>query len=162
MAADNFLKIDGIDGESTDDKHKSWIEVLSYSFGVSQTASSSQSSSGGGTTERANFQDLSIVKLLDSSTPKLMLSCAKGEHIKEVKLELCRAGGDKLLYMEYKLSNGIISSLSNGGGGGGEPTESVSFNYGKIELTYTKQKRADGGGGGNVPAGWDLESNKPV
>lgn len=160
MAVDDFLKIDGIEGESTDDKHKGWIEVLSYNWGVAQQASSTASSSGGGSTQRADFQDLSIVKLLDSSDPKLFHACAKGEHIKEVKLELCRAGGDKLTYMEYILNNVIISSVSSSGGGGGEPTINVTMNYGKIKLNYIKQKRADGTGGGNVPAGWNLETNK--
>jgi type VI secretion system secreted protein Hcp len=162
MAFDAFLKIDGIPGESTDDKHKDWIEVLSYSWGVSQTASASASTSGGATHERADFQDFSIAKTLDKASPKLALACADGTHIKLVTLELCRAGGDKVKYMEYKMSNCIVSSDSVGGGGGGEPTESVSFNYGKIEWTYTQQKRADGSGGGQVAAGWDLQTNKKV
>jgi type VI secretion system secreted protein Hcp len=162
MPADYFLKIDGIDGESTDDKHKSWIEVLSFSHGLSQRASASQSSSGGGTTQRADFIDLSVVKLADSSTPKLFLACAKGDHIKEVILECCRAGGDKLLYLEIKMSNVVISAVQQSGGGEGEPVETVTFNYGKVEWTYTKQKRADGSGGGNVPAGWNLETNAKV
>jgi len=162
MAGDSFLKIDGIKGESTDDKHKDWIEILSYNWGCSQQASASQSTSGGGTTQRADFSDFSIVKTLDSATPMLFKACAKGDHIKEVVLELCRAGGDKLKFMEYKMSNVIISNVSVGGGGGGDSTENIAFNYGKIEQTYTKQKRADGTGGGNVPAGWDLEANKPI
>jgi type VI secretion system secreted protein Hcp len=160
MPADNFLKIEGINGESTDDKHTQWIEVLSYNWGVSQMASASASSSGGGTTQRVDLQDLSIVKMLDSATPMLFKTCARGEHIKQVKLELCRAGGDKLSYMEYTLNNVIISSVSTSGSRGGEPTEAITFNYGKIKLNYIKQKRADGAGGGNVPAGWDLETNK--
>ncbi len=162
MAADNFLQIDGIKGESTDDKHKEWIEVLSYNWGVSQTAStagvSGTSASAG---QRADFQDLTIVKLMDKSSPPLMKACAKGEPIKEVKLELCRAVGDKQVYMEYKLEQVIISSVSTGGGGGGEATESVTFNYGKIQLTYTPFDR-DGKAMGKVPAGWDLTKNKPV
>ncbi len=162
MAADSFLKISGIKGESTDDRHKDWIEVLSYNWGVSQLASATKSSSGGGTIQRADFQDLSIVKLVDSSTPLLFLACAKGDHIDEVVLELCRAGGDKLKYMEYKLSNVIISSVNVGGGGGGEPTESVTFNYGKIIVNYTKQARKGGGAAGNVEAGWDLERNTKI
>ncbi|NVN91631.1 MAG: type VI secretion system tube protein Hcp [Desulfuromonadales bacterium] len=162
MAFDAFLKIDGIPGESTDDKHKDWIEVMSYSWGAHQPTSASASSSGGASHERANFQDFSIMKVLDKATPKLALACAGGDHIKTVTLELCRAGTDKVKYMEYKLSNCIISSITNGGGGGGEISESLSFNYGKIEWTYVQQKRADGSGGGNVPAGWDLQLNKKV
>jgi type VI secretion system secreted protein Hcp len=126
------------------------------------TKPASASSAGGASHERANFQDFSIVKVLDKATPKLALACSGGDHIKSVTLELCRAGKDKVKYMEYKLSNCIISSITNGGGGGGEISESLSFNYGKIEWTYTQQKREDGSGGGNVPAGWDLQANKKV
>ena len=163
MAFDAFLKIDGVPGESTDDKHKDWIEVLSYSTGVSQRSSGSASTAGGASAERADFQDFSIVKALDKASPKIALACAKGTHIKEVKLELCRAGGDKVKYMEYKLSNCIVSSYRPGGSGhGGEtlPLEEVSFNYGKVEWTYTQQKREDGSGGGQVAANWDLQANK--
>lgn len=161
MASDAFLKIDGIKGESTDDKHKDQIEILSYNWGVSQMASGTASSSGGGTTARADFQDLSIVKELDSSSPLLNKACWSGTHIKEVTLELNRAAGDdRLKYMVYKLENVIVSSVSIGGGGGGIPTESVTFNYGKITTTYTKQARPGGGGAGDIPAGWDLEKNK--
>lgn len=165
MAFDAFLKIDGIPGESTDDAHGDWIEVLSYSTGVSQATSASASSGGGASSERADFQDFSIVKTLDRASPKLGVACADGTHISEVTLELCRAGGDKVKYMEYKLSDCIVSSHRPGGSsGGGEtlPLEEVSFNYGKIEWTYTQQKRADGSGGGNVAAGWDLEKNSKL
>jgi type VI secretion system secreted protein Hcp len=162
MPADMFLKIEGIDGESSDDAHSDWIEVLSYSHGVSQQASATASSSGGGTVQRADFQDLSIVKELDKASPKLSLKCAAGEHIPTIKLELCRSGGDKLIYMEYELSEVIVSSISVGGGGGGVPTESVTFNYSKIKWNYIQQKRADGAGGGNIPASWSLALNKEV
>lgn len=165
MAFDAFLKVSDIPGESTDDKHKDWIEILSFNSGVSQRASGSASSGGGASAERADFQDFSIVKALDKASPKLAVACADGTHIKEVVLELCRAGGDKLKYMEYKLSNCIVSSVSPGGSAqGGEtlPLEEVSFNFGKIEWTYVQQKRADGSGGGNVAGGWDLMLNKKV
>jgi type VI secretion system secreted protein Hcp len=165
MAFDAFLNVDGIPGESTDDAHADWIEVLSYSSGVSQTASASASSGGGASAERADFQDFSIVKALDKASPKLAVACADGTHIATVVLELCRAGGDKVKYMEYKLTDCIVSSFRPGGSAqGGEtlPLEEVSFNYGKIEWTYTQQKRADGSGGGQVAAGWDLEKNVKV
>ena len=162
MASDNFLQIDGIKGESTDDKHKDWIEVLSFNWGVAQMASaaavSATSSSAG---ERADFQDLSITKLMDKSSPMLMKNCAEGKPVKEVILELCRATGSKVPYMEIKLQQVIISSVSTGGGGGGEATESVTFNYGKITETYTPFDR-DGKAQGKVPAGWDLTKNKPI
>lgn len=165
MAFDCFLKVSGIPGESTDSKHKNWIEVLSFSWGVTQPTSASASSGGGASAERADFQDFSVVKALDKASPKLMLACADGTHIDEVVLDLCRAGGDKLKYTEYKLSNVIVSRYSPGGASqGGEtlPLEEVSFNYGKVEITYTQQARAGGRGHGNVAAGWDLQANKKV
>lgn len=161
MASDTFLQISDIKGESTDADHKDWIEVLSFNWGVSQMASGSASSSGGGSTQRADFQDLSIVKELDSSSPLLNKACWGGKHIGKVVLELNRAAGDKRQpYMKYEMENVIISSVSIGGGGGGVPTESVTFNYGRINTVYTKQARKGGGGAGEVPAGWSLEDNK--
>ncbi len=163
MASDTFLEIDGIAGESSDADHKNWIEILSYNWGVSQSASGTASSSGGGSTQRADFQDLSIVKELDSSSPLINKACWGGTHIAKVVLQLNRAAGDaRQKYMEYTLQNVIISSVSIGGGGGGVPTESVTFNYGKLETVYTKQAREGGGGAGEVPAGWDLQENKHI
>jgi type VI secretion system secreted protein Hcp len=163
MAFDTFLKIDGVPGESTDDKHKDWIEILSYSSGISLHTTGAQSSSGAAAAQRADFQDFTVVKPLDKCSPKLALACASGKPIKEVILELCRAGGDKFKYMEYKMSNCVVTSCRPGGSSKGSdtvPLEEVTFNFAKIEWTYTQMKRADGSGGGNVAANWDLTKNK--
>src|ERR1051325_11245471 len=149
---DAFLKIDGIPGESTDDKHKDWIEILDFHFGMEQPSSATDSSAGGGTTERVNVDDFVIVKHLDKASPKLYEFCCNGKHIKDVTFELCRAGGDKLKYMEVKMENVVISKARPGGRAKGSdalPSESVSFNYAKVKWAYTQQKRADGSGGGN-------------
>lgn len=162
MPANAFLRIDGIKGESTDDRHREWIEVLSFSWGCSQQAGASQAGSGGRSSGRTDFADLTIAKPLDAATPLLFKACAKGEHLKEVTLELCRVGGDNLKFMEYKMGDVTVSGVAVSGDGGGDATESVSFNYGRIQQTYTKQKHADGTGGGSVQAGWDLHGNKPT
>jgi len=158
LAFDMFLKIDEIPGQSTDDKHKDWIEILSYSHGVSQPSRVV----GGGGVEPCQHKDFQLVKMLDKASPKLVLYCCQGEHIKEVRIELCRAGGDKQKYMEYKLSDVIVSSVKPSAGtmsGQPLPLEEVSFNYGKIEWTYTIIG-ADGLPSGNVIAQWDLVANK--
>ena len=166
MPFDAFIKIDGIPGESTDDKHKDWIEILSFSMGVSQATAGSASTGGGASSQRANFADFSFVKMLDKASPKLALACADGTHIKEITLELCRAGGsDKVKYYEIKMDECIISSYRPGGSShGGEPLplEEIGIDYGKITWTYTQQKRADGSPGGQVAAGWDLTKNKAI
>jgi type VI secretion system secreted protein Hcp len=163
MAFDCFLKVDGVPGESSDDKHKEWIELLSYSHGVSQPGSGSASSGGGRSAERCDHQDFSVVKTLDKASPKLALYCCNGKHLKEVSVELCRATGDKQKYMAYKLSDVIVSSVRPGGsaqGGEALPLEEVSFNYGKIEWTYTETDHKTGKAKGDVKANWDLTANK--
>ncbi len=163
MAFDCFLKIDGVPGESTDDKHSEWIELLSFSHGVSQPASGSSSSGGGRSAERCDHQDFSVVKTLDKTSPKLALFCCDGTHIKEVKMELCRATGDKQKYMEYVLNDVIVTSARPGGsaqGGEALPLEEVSFNYGKIGWIYTETDHKTGKPKGDVVANWDLTTNK--
>jgi len=165
MAADIFMKVDGVKGESTDDAHKDEIEVLSYNFGITQPASMTASSAGGGTTGRAQFHDMTITKEIDSSSPKLKDLCATGKHINSCVLTLRRDAGDgkKVEYMKYTLTNSIVSQYSVGGGANGAlPVETVGFNFGSIQYEYTPQKRAGGAGGGKVPGGFDLQKNKPV
>jgi len=165
MAFDSFIKIDGIPGESSDDKHKEWIELISYDHHIEQPASSTASSVGGATAERVNHGSFNFVHQLDKATPKLLEACCTGKHIKEVTIEFCRAGGDKVKYMEIKLEQVLISAVTDNGSSTGEsgfPAEKVSLSYGKIKWTYTQQKRQDGSAGGNVSAGWDLTANKTI
>ncbi|MHC4332714.1 MAG: Hcp family type VI secretion system effector [Planctomycetota bacterium] len=143
MPADVFLQIDGIEGESTDDKHQNWIEVLSFSHGVSQSGAGSRSSGGAASEGRCAHQDFSIVKTLDKASPELNLHCCNGKSIKKMKMELCRATG-----------------VSIGGGGGGIPTESVTFNYGRIDWVYVEMDHETGKKKGEVKKWWDMIANK--
>lgn len=163
MAFDSFLKIATIPGESTDSKHKDEIEILSYSWGVSQQASGSNSSGGARSAARSDHSDFSIVKTLDKASPKIFLACCVGEHIKEVTLVLARATGDKQPYMKYIMSDVLVSGVRPGGSAqGGEPVplEEVSFNYGKIELIYTATDHKTGKAAGDVKAHWSTVENK--
>jgi type VI secretion system secreted protein Hcp len=163
MAFDAFLEIEGIPGESTDDKHKNWIEILSFNHGLSQPSSGAQSTGGARSAERCNHQDFSVVKILDKASPKLALFCCNGKHIGKIKFELCRATGNKQKYMEYVLTDVIVSSVRPGGSASGAeqlPLEEVSFNYGKIEWTYTETDHKTGASKGDVKANWSLVENK--
>lgn len=161
---DAYLKIEGIDGESADEKHKNEIEILSFALGVEQPKSAAASTAGSLSAERAQFNDLSIVKAIDKASPKLALACANGEHLKGIRLELCRAGGDKQPYMEYKFTDVLVTSFRPGGAAKSEtiPTEDVTFAYGKIEWKYTQTKVEGGKAAGNVVTGWDLKAHKKV
>lgn len=157
---DAFVKIKDIDGESTDSQHAGWIEVLSYSFGVSNNTAAA-SAVGGGTTERANFQDISLTKFLDKASVKLAHACASGKHVEEVAIEFMKAVGDKQeKALEVKLTDVVLSSYQLGGSrGDGLPTDSFSLNYGKIKWTYFELDNKTGASKGNVPKGWDLTTN---
>lgn len=160
MAFDAFIKIKDIDGESTDEKHQGWIEVVSYSHGLNQSVSSTASSAGGASSERANFHDFSFTKQLDIASPALALACADGTHIDEIIVELCRAGTEKVKFMEYKMTNCLITGVNTTGAGEGDlPSETVTISYGKINWAYVKQDRKGGKAAGNMAAGWDLQKN---
>ena len=162
MSFDAFIKFDGggIKGESTDSKHKDWIEIYSYSFGMSQAVSGSMSTAGAKASGRADFSDFSVMKALDSASPKLMVACANGTDIPTVELELCRATGDKQKFYKITFENVIITSVSPSGSSGGDvPMESVSFAYSKIKWEYTGTDPRTGKAGGATEGHWDLASN---
>jgi type VI secretion system secreted protein Hcp len=160
MSYDVFVKIDGVDGESNDAKHVGWIEVTSHGVALSQNISSTASSAGGACAERADFSEFTFSKLLDKASPLLALACASGTHFNSIIVELCRAGTEKVKFMEYKLSNCIISAVTTGSKGSAFfPSEHVNINFGKIEWTYTLQRRQGGWAAGNIAGGWNLEKN---
>jgi type VI secretion system secreted protein Hcp len=160
MSFDAFVKLDGIEGESTDSKHSGWIEVIQFNTGVSQMVSTTASSAGGAGAERADVRPFNFLKQVDSSSPKLFQACAAGTHFDKITITIYRAGGDiKVKFMEYELSNCIICDVSTDGGSKGFPAENVSINFGKIFITYVKQRRQGGGAAGNISAGWDLQKN---
>lgn len=159
-AVDFFLKVDGVDGESQDSKHKNEIEILSWSFGATQ--SGSMHSGGGGGTGKVSMQDLSITKLMDKSSPKLMLACANGEHIGKATLVARKAGKEQQEYYKLTLTDVLVSSYnSSGHSQSGLPMDQISLNFGKIECEYKEQK-ADGSLGGIIKSGYDLKQNKAV
>jgi type VI secretion system secreted protein Hcp len=162
MPFDAFLKIATIPGESTDDKHKEWIEILSYHWSASQAPGGAASMTGAHSGQRVDIGDFSIVKPLDKASPKLFMSCCTGEHISDVTLELCKAGGDKQKYMTYKFSSVLVSSVRPGGNAQGSdalPLEEISFRFSKCQLEYIPIDKM-GKPQGQVPAGWDLALNK--
>ena len=160
MSVDMYMKVEGVDGESTDDAHDKWIEILSYSHGVSQPVSG-VSATGGRTGGRADFQDFSIVKTVDNSTPDLNIKCAKGEHIPTIEVELCLATGDKHTFMKYTMTDCIVTSIAPGGSTDDEtkPLENVSFAYGTIKWEYTPIDHT-GAPGSTTDRTWNLETNK--
>jgi type VI secretion system secreted protein Hcp len=159
MASDFFLKLDGITGESTDAGYTGQIEIESFSIGASQAAMSSTSAVGGLTGARADLTDLSISKSLDKSSPTLFNYCTTGKHIKTATICVCGANEAKEVYLQYDLTDVVISSISTSGASGGvRPSESVSLRFATITVSYTPYA-SDGTKGATVKAMWNTVKN---
>jgi len=163
MAFDAFLQIDGIPGECTDDKHKDWIEITSFKHSMEQPASATSSSAGGTSSERVNIEALEVTHLVEKSSPKLYEACCKGLIIPKAVIQVCRAGGDKMIYLEITLKQIVISSVQYGGASGDAfPSEAIGISCGAIIWKYNQQDKANGSCVGSVSGGWDLSLNKPT
>ena len=106
MAIDVYLQIDGIKGESADDKHKDWIECKSVNWGVTQPKSATASTGGGHTAERCEHDEIEIAKLADLSSPLLLQTCSSGKTIPKAKFEFMRADGqgERVKYFEIEIA----------------------------------------------------------
>ncbi len=156
-----FVKIKGIEGESSDKDHKGEIDVQSWSWG--ETQSGTHSSGGGGGAGRVSMQDFHFTMKVNKATPKLMLACATGEHIPEAILTCRKAGGKQEAYLKVTMSDLLVSSYQTGGAASSDiiPTDQISLNFAKIEFEYKEQKQ-DGTLGGAIKAGYDVKQNVKV
>lgn len=161
MATDYLLEIEGIKGESQDDKHKEKIEIHSFSWGV--TNSSNVGTGGGGGTGKASFTDLHFNKQTDKASPLLFRAAATGEHIKKAVLTARKAGGKagQIEYLTITLTDVMVSSYQMGGNSGDSsiPLDSVALRSTDIKLDYKPQK-ADGSLEGSVAASYNVAKNK--
>jgi type VI secretion system secreted protein Hcp len=157
MASDIFAKIGDIKGESSDDKHKDEIEVLSYSWGV--TNPGSLGSGGGGGTGRATFRDLSIVHKIDRASPNLLKACATGQHLKEGTITFRKAGERPHEFLIIKMNDVIITGVVQGAAGSEVGSETVSLEFAKVDWEY-KPQRPDGSPEAGIHFKFDLKAHK--
>jgi len=163
MAIDVYLYIDGIKGESADDRHKDWIECKAVSWGVEQPRSATASTGGGHTAERCEHRDIVVSKLADLASPILLQTCAAGRTIPKARFEFMRADaqGERVKYFEIEIDNVLIGAVHPAVEEGDILTEEVGFKFSRVRWKYTQQK-ISGGAGGNTSGGWDLASNRVV
>lgn len=157
MAVDMFIKITDIPGESVDSKHKGEIDVLAWSWGMSQNGTTHMG--GGSGAGKVNVSDLSLTKFIDKASPKLQLFCCNGKHIKEALLVVRKAGEKPLEYVKITMSDCIVTSVQTGGSGGEDRlTENVTLNFATVKFEYTPQK-PDGSGDTAIPYTWKISQN---
>jgi type VI secretion system secreted protein Hcp len=154
-SVDYFLKIDGIPGESPDSKHPNEIQLESWSWGETQTGTMAYG--GGGGAGKVQMQDFHFVMKVNKASPKLLLACANGEHIKSGILVCRKAGKDQQEFMKMTFTDLLVSSFhTQGTSSDSVPLDQITFNYSKIEYEYKEQK-ADGTLSGPIKAGYDLK-----
>lgn len=160
MAMDMFIKIGDLKGESQDKTHKEEIDVLAWSWGMSNSGTSH--TGGGGGAGKVNVQDLSFTKYVDKSSTELMLACCNGKHFPLATLIVRKAGETPLEYIIIKMTDLLITSLSTGGSGGEDRlTENVTLNFSKVEVDYIEQT-PKGVAGAKPKMGWDIAENVKV
>jgi type VI secretion system secreted protein Hcp len=150
---DYFLKIDGIQGESQDAKHKGEIELVSFAWGVDVARAGGEG--GGGGAGRARFEPFHFTMLTNKASPQLFLATVSGKHLKEATLSVRRAGKQAVEYLKIKLSEVFVTSFHEEAGPEA-PTELIAFDFGRIEIDYGAQR------GGTEHAGWDVKKNVKI
>ncbi len=160
MAVDMFLKIDALKGEARDSVHKEEIDILAWSWGLSNSGTAHVG--GGAGAGKVNVQDISVTKWVDKVSADLMLAACNGKHFAEATLTVRKAGENPVEYIVIKMTEVMITSVSTGGSGGEDRlTENLSLNFAKVEFTYIPQK-ADGTGDTPVLMGWNIAENIKV
>ncbi|MGC2635859.1 MAG: type VI secretion system tube protein Hcp [Acidobacteriaceae bacterium] len=156
MAVDYFLKLDGIQGESQDEKHKNEIQIMSWSWGASNV--SSVSGTGGSGAGKADLSDISMMLNFDKSTPKFFKSVCAGSHIPTGTFTAVKAGTDGKPYLKIDFKEIFVTSLQMSAAGE-VPAVSLSFSYDEIKIDYSAQDEK-----GNVastgPVTFNTKQNK--
>jgi type VI secretion system secreted protein Hcp len=156
-----FIKIDGIDGQSTDDKHKGQIDVVRYTYGGAQPtvrASHGGARSGAG----VEIDRFAFTHFVDKATPNLFKALCTGKPVAKIAFELCRSTGDSTPYLTITMEDVLVSAVANGEmvDGSVVPAETVGLDYGKITIAYTETDPKTGVKGGKVEYAADVVGQK--
>ncbi|HEX8713580.1 MAG TPA: type VI secretion system tube protein Hcp [Terracidiphilus sp.] len=136
MAVDYFLKLDGIEGESADEKHKNQIQLMSWSWGASNM--SSVAGTGGSGAGKVDMSDFNLMTFFDKSTPKFFKNISKGTHITKGTLEAVKSGADGKPYLKIDFQEIFITSLQMSASSE-VPSVSITFTYNEIKVDYSQQ-----------------------
>lgn len=145
-----FLQIDDITGESTDEEHKGWIELLSYSWGA---ASASAAPTGAGAAAaRSTFSALNFMTPLSAASPSLFLATMDGRHIASAVLEGVRSGETRAVFLRLSMSDVVVTSYQTSASQE-VPADSASLTFAQVTYSYWQQKE-DGSMGSETKVSW--------
>lgn len=158
MAVDNFLELEGIDGEAQDAANAGQIDVMGWQWGIDQPMSGRTGKGAGG--GKVNVQDIVIQKVVDKSSSPLLKFCCKNTAIKTATLKCRIAGDDPLDLLVIKMANVTVASVAPGGADGqNELTETIALHFKKFEVNYQPQDEAGAADGGTVDMTWNIDGN---
>lgn len=139
MAVNAYLKVDGRPGAST--SRQDHIDVLSFSFGAAMQHVIGPGSAGGeARVGRADIHNLTVMKAMDKVSPLLFDDLVTGNILKTVDLIYDKPMGDAQEdYIKYHMENALITSIQHSGSNE-NPSESVSFAFEKIKVSYNPEE----------------------
>lgn len=153
-----YIKYDGIDGEATHETHKKWLDVSSLQWGVGRAISTPSGSTANREASEPSVSEVTITKLMDSSSPKFFVESCTGAVRKKVQIHLVTTGSPGNTYAEYTLTNALVSAYSMSSGGD-RPSESISISFTKMEykfIPYDDKNKA----GTPISVSYDLSTTK--
>jgi len=158
MAVNAYLVIDGRPGPSTSKQNA--IDILSFSFGASQTQVIGAASSGGESRAgRANVQDVSIMKVVDKTSPLLFDDCVTGNILKTVDVIYDKPMGDNQEdFYKIHMEDALITSIQHSGSSE-NPMESITFACSRVKVSYNPEDQ--GALKGFIDKGYNMLTLKP-
>lgn len=158
MAVNAYLIIDGRPGPSTSKPNA--IDILSFSFGSSQSSVIGPGSSGGAARAgRADVSNVTIMKVLDKTSPLLFDDCVTGNILEKVDIIYDKPLGDQQEeFFKIHMDKALITSHQISGSNE-NPSESLSFAFEKITISYNPEEK--GKLQGFIDKGFDVLKLKP-
>jgi type VI secretion system secreted protein Hcp len=150
-AADYFLKIEGLEGESEDSGHKGEIEIVAFNLEASQVGSGGKGTGSG--TGKVQFDDMTFTARVNKSSPQLLLACA-------TVFVGRKAGEGQQEYLKITLTDVLVTGYQQQDQGDGDPVplDVFSLNFAEIDVEY-KPQNTDGSLAGAIKAGYNLKKN---
>jgi type VI secretion system secreted protein Hcp len=145
-----------ITGDVTAQGFENWIQLQSFQWGVGRGVGSAQGSGGNREASNPSVSEVTTTKNEDQSTGPLMQEVFNGSGNATVTITFVRTGNPAVAYLQYILTNVMISGYS-ASSGGDAPSESLSFNFTQIEVDVIPQN-PDGTAGSKFPVTYNLQT----
>jgi type VI protein secretion system component Hcp len=132
--ADGFLELAGVEGQSGDRNHPGWIDLLSFSHGMTRWEGDrdqllapplSIGSTGPG--------ELNLSRPADDPLSELYVACVRGTELEGARIDLCAGKGRNRSCVEYVLSRVTVLSLGVDRSAGNRPSETLTLGFEKMK-----------------------------